>query len=45
MFKTIEPEWWKTELINILRWEDDGGKISENNHAVLDQEWRKKTNE
>jgi hypothetical protein len=42
MFKTIEPEWWKTELINILRWEDDGGKITENNHAVLDQKWRKK---
>ena len=27
MVKTIRPEWLNTERINILRWEDDGGKI------------------
>jgi hypothetical protein len=27
MDKKIRPEWLNTELINTLRWEDDGGKI------------------
>src|SRR5512145_951888 len=27
MVKKIRPEWLNTELMNILRWEDDGGKI------------------
>ena len=36
MVKTIRPAWLNTELINILRWEDDGGKIIETDHFVLD---------
>jgi hypothetical protein len=36
MGKTIKPEWTNTELINILRWEDDGGKIIETNRLMLD---------
>ncbi|HLO17816.1 MAG TPA: hypothetical protein VK206_23500 [Anaerolineales bacterium] len=36
MVKTIKPEWLNIELINILRWEDDGGKIIETNHLILD---------
>jgi hypothetical protein len=36
MVETIKLEWPKTELIHILRWEDDGGKIMETNHVVLD---------
>jgi hypothetical protein len=36
MVKTIKPEWTNTELINILRWEDDGGKIIETHHLILD---------
>ncbi len=36
MVKIIRPEWLNTELINILRWEDDGGKIIETDHLVLD---------
>ena len=36
MVKTIKPEWPKTELIHILRWEDDGGKTMETNHLMLD---------
>jgi len=34
----------KGVLKNILRWEDDGGKIIEIDHSTLDQK-RKKTNE
>ena len=30
-------EWQKTELMNILRWEEDGGKIVEINRSALDQ--------
>jgi len=44
MAKRIKPEWLTTELINILRWEDDSGKIIEISHAAFDQK-RKKTNE
>src|SRR5687767_14146879 len=36
MVETIKLERPKTELIHILRWEDDGGKIMETNHLVLD---------
>lgn len=42
MVKTIRPEWLNTELINILRWEDDGGKIIEMNHSTSDQKRRRK---
>jgi hypothetical protein len=33
-------EWQKTELMNILRWEEDGGKIVEISRSVLDQKRR-----
>lgn len=33
MVKTIRPEWLNTELINMLRWEDDGGKIIETDRS------------
>ena len=36
MVETIKHERLSTELINILRWEDDGGKIIEINHSTLD---------
>ena len=39
-----ELERSKGVLENILRWEDDGGKIIEINHSALDQK-RKKPNE
>jgi hypothetical protein len=42
MVKTIKPEWLNTELVNILRWEDDGGKIVETNHSTFDEKRRKK---
>src|ERR1051326_4104627 len=45
MVNTIRPEWLNTELINILRWEDDGGKITEMNHSTFDQERIKTMNE
>ncbi|HEX6269856.1 MAG TPA: hypothetical protein VFZ43_06445 [Anaerolineales bacterium] len=41
MVETIKLEWLKAELINILRWEDDGGKVIEINHSTLDQTRRK----
>jgi hypothetical protein len=43
MVKTIRPDWPNTELINILRWEDDGGKIIGFNHSTSDQKRRKET--
>lgn len=43
MVKTIRPEWLNTELINILRWEDDGGKIIGFSHSTSDQTRRKET--
>lgn len=36
MVKTIKPE-----RLNILPWEDDGGKITAMNYATFDQNWRK----
>jgi hypothetical protein len=39
-----ELERSKGVLENILRWEDDGGKIIEINHSMLDQK-KEKTNE
>ena len=36
MADTIKLEWLKTELMNRLRWEDDGGQNIENNNSVLD---------
>jgi hypothetical protein len=38
MVKGIKPEWLNTELINILRWEDDGGKITGFNRSTSDSE-------
>lgn len=39
--KNTRPEWLNTNLINILRWEDDGGKVIERDHLTLAQ---KRTN-
>ena len=39
MVETIKLEWLKTELINILRWEDDGGKIIEIRYAMPDRQF------
>lgn len=39
----LELERSKSLLENMLRWEDDGGRIIELNHVTLDQE-RKKPN-
>ena len=36
MAETIKLEWPKTELLTIMRWEEDGGKIIETNHLMLD---------
>ena len=43
MVRTIRPEWLNTELLNILRWADDGGKITAYTHATSDQERRRET--
>jgi hypothetical protein len=37
MVDTIKLEGLKAELINMLRWEDDGGKNNEFNYSMLDQ--------
>ena len=39
MADTIKPEWLKTELSNILRWEDDGGKIIEISYAMPNRQF------
>ena len=39
MVDTIELEWLKTDLINMLRWEDDGGNITESRYAMLDRQF------
>jgi hypothetical protein len=39
MVDTIKLEWLKTDLINILRWEDDGGNITESSYAMLDRQF------
>ena len=39
MVETIKPELLKTELKNILRWEDDGGKIFEINSSMFDRQF------
>lgn len=31
MVKTIDSQWLKKELLDMQRWEDEGGKINENN--------------
>jgi hypothetical protein len=41
MVNTIKPEWLNTELINLLRREQDSGKIIGSNHATTDQKRRK----
>src|ERR1043165_4927338 len=45
MVETIRPAWLNTELRNILRWEDDGGKIMEMNHPKFDEKRIKIMNE
>lgn len=44
MVKTFKPEWQKIELVNILRWEDDGGKIIESNHSTFNRKRREPMN-
>jgi hypothetical protein len=39
MVDTIKREGPKTELINMLRWEDDGGKIVEVNYSMPDRQF------
>jgi hypothetical protein len=39
MVEIIKHERLSTELINILRWEDDGGKIIEINYSMLDRQF------
>jgi hypothetical protein len=39
MTDTIKPEGLKTELINILRWEDDGGKNIEIGYSRSDRQF------
>jgi hypothetical protein len=38
MVENVNSEGLKTriELVNILRWEDDGGKITEINNSMID---------
>jgi hypothetical protein len=36
MVKTIKLQWPKTDLVNILRWEDDGGTSTESKTSVPD---------
>ena len=31
MVKTIDSQWLKNELLDVQRWEDEGGKVIENN--------------
>jgi hypothetical protein len=31
MVKTIDSQWLKTELLDMQRWEDEGGQMIENN--------------
>ena len=39
MVSTLKPEGLKTELINLLRWEDDGGKNIEPGYAMPDRQF------
>jgi len=39
MVDTIKLEGLKAELINMLRWEDDGGKNIEINYSMPDQQF------
>lgn len=43
MVKKIRSEWLNTELISILRWEDDGGKNIERDRSKIDPNRKKKT--
>jgi len=38
MVEITKLEWMKTELINALRWEEDGGKIFEVNDSLRGQQ-------
>jgi len=39
MVGTLKLERLKTELINLLRWEDDGGKNIEPDYAIPDRQF------
>ena len=39
MVSTLNPERLKTELINLLRWEDDGGKSMDPDDAMPDRQF------
>jgi hypothetical protein len=39
MAGTLKLERLKTELINLLRWEDDGGKSTEPDYAMPDRKF------
>ena len=39
MVSTLKPERLKTELINLLRWEDDGGNNIEADYTVPDRQF------
>ena len=39
MVESIKHERLSTELINIRRWEDDGGKSIEINYSMLDRQF------
>lgn len=43
MVKKFRSEWLNTELISILRWEDDGGKNIERDRSKTDPDRKKKT--
>ena len=37
MDKTIDSEWLKNDLVDVHRWEDEGGQMIENNAAMPDR--------
>jgi hypothetical protein len=36
MVKTIDSEWLKNDLVDVHRWEDEGGQMIENNVTMPD---------
>jgi hypothetical protein len=37
MFKIIDSEWLKNQLLDMQRWEDEGGHMIENNAPMSDR--------
>jgi hypothetical protein len=37
MVKTIDSKWLKNELLDVQRWEDEGGQMTENNAPPPDR--------